>query len=181
MKLEPELVEQEKQSAFTELRENEDLTGDFDGNVEVMDHRFNIMGSDYFMAEILEMLAEVYGEGAGGILNNTGRGYAEDLVDLLQVSQDPQQAFGQYLGLLKFLGYSDIMVEEDGLIVPSSPTAESHLQEDHEEKKTCYFLTGMFAGGLEYLFDEEVVVHEEKCKAAGDPECVFRIKVKDDE
>ncbi|MFB6208165.1 MAG: V4R domain-containing protein [Candidatus Nanohaloarchaea archaeon] len=181
MKLETDIIEQEKQKTFTELRDNEDLSGDENGRVDVLDHRFNIMGADYFMAEILEMLAEVYGEGAGGILNNTGRGYAEDLVDLLQVSQDSQQAFGQYLGMLKFLGYSDIHVEEDGIIVPSSPTAESHLEQDHEEKKTCYFLTGMFAGGLEYLFDEEVLVQEESCKAAGDSECVFRIKVKQDE
>jgi hypothetical protein len=43
--------------------------------------------------------------------------------------------FGNFLALLQFLGYSKINVEEDKIIVESSPTAEEHLKADYEEKR----------------------------------------------
>lgn len=165
-------IEEHKDKEFRKLKDENDFAGDEDGNIVLEPQRYNIMGSDYFMSEMLEMLSEVMGTGATGIIRNTGVSYGEDLKESLKFDQKGPKDFGRFLGLLKRLGYSDPKVKEDRIIIPSSPTAEEHLKTDHEEKKTCYFLAGILTSGGD-LLEEEVSFTEVKCIANGDEKCVF--------
>ncbi|MDY6778121.1 MAG: hypothetical protein SVU32_05610, partial [Candidatus Nanohaloarchaea archaeon] len=129
MRLDTTVIEEHRDQTFRRLRSEEDLGGDEQGRVSLMGERFNIMGADYFMASILEMLSELYGQGAGGILRETGESYGDDLLALCEHDGEGDafsQCFGQFLGALAFLGYSKPEVEEDGVRFPSSPTAEEY-------------------------------------------------------
>lgn len=165
-------IEEYKNKEFEKLLEENNFEGDEDGNIILEPQRYNIMGSDYFMSEMLEMLSGVMGTGATGIIRRTGISYGEDLKESLDFVHQGPEDFGRFLGLLKRLGYSDPKVEEDKIVIPSSPTAEEHLKTDHEEQKTCYFLAGILTSGGE-LLEEDVDFTEVKCRANGDEKCVF--------
>jgi len=175
MELEPGTVETWKQKTFTRLQDAEDITADFNGEVRIQGERFNIMGTEYFMAGLYHRFSEIYGKGAGGIFQKTGESYGADLLNFIDIPETLQEAFGSLLGLIKFLGYSDPEIQKNKLIFPSSPTAASYKEEYGEETKTCYFLAGMLTGALKSL-DKDAQVVEEKCLANGYPHCVFRIK-----
>lgn len=168
-------IREYKEKEFKKLRRENKFQGDEDGNIVLGPQRYNIMGADYFMAEMLEMMSDVMGTGATGIARRTGKSYGNDLKESLDFEEKGPEDFGRFLGLLKRLGYSDPQVEEDSIVIPSSPTAEQHIESDHDEKKTCYFLAGILASGAE-LLDSEEDFTEEKCKANGDDECVFKSK-----
>lgn len=161
-----------KEKEFQKLIEQNKFEGDEDGNIILEPQRYNIMGSDYFMSEMLEMMSDIMGTGATGIARRTGKTYGDDLKESLNFDEKGPEDFGRFLGLLKRLGYSDPQVEEDRIIFPSSPTAEEHLDSEHEQKKTCYFLSGILDSGAE-LLDSEENFTEIKCKAEGAENCVF--------
>jgi predicted hydrocarbon binding protein len=173
MDLDPDTIKEAREDEFKRLTKNENMEGDLEGRVELAGERFNIMGSDYFMAEIYESLSDLYGSGAGGILFNTGIEYGNDLLKLIKNAESPQEHFGRFLGLLKFLGYSTPRIEDGRLVVPSSPTAESHLQTDHEKTKVCYFLAGILTGAAQETLDDAINIRENYCKAEGDTKCIF--------
>ncbi|MDY6771095.1 MAG: V4R domain-containing protein [Candidatus Nanohaloarchaea archaeon] len=175
--MEAETIEQYKDETFRNLKKNESMHGDENGNVTLKDSRFNIMGADYFMSDILHMLSQTYGSGAGGILRETGEDYGQDLLDIMNAGENFNEAFGTLLGLLKFLGYSDPQINDDKIVFPSSPTAVEHLKKDYEQKRTCYFLTGVLSGAAKQL-DEGIRFIEEECRANGDENCTFRVKEK---
>ncbi|MFB6203337.1 MAG: V4R domain-containing protein [Candidatus Nanohaloarchaea archaeon] len=176
MELETKTVEHGRDSIFSDLRNTEDLEPDQEGNVTIGGPRFNIMGAEYFMAGTLEVLRETYGEGAGGIIKNSGRDYGEEIVDIVYTDRDPQRQFGYVLGFLKFLGYSHPEVEDGSISFSSSPTAEAHRKDYGEDGHVCYFLGGILTGAASKIFDEEVVFHETECIAEGDDSCVFEMK-----
>lgn len=168
-----EQIHAERDQYFNELQDTEEMVGDQDGTLTFQGERFNIMGADYFMADIFHMLQDLYGQGSGGILQQTGKSYGEDLVSFIDADEG-DEAIGQLLGLLAFLGYSKPRFEDGDIIVPSSPTAEEHLQKDHEPAKTCYFLAGIIGGALEDI-GQPHQVSEEACKADNDEHCRFSI------
>jgi len=171
--MDSDAIHAERDRYFNELRDTEEMVGDPDGTLTFQGERFNIMGADYFMADIFHMLQDLYGQGSGGILQQTGKSYGEDLVSFID-AEDGDEAVGQFLGLLAFLGYSEPRLEDGELIVPSSPTAEEYAPKDHEPTKTCYFLAGILSGGLEEL-GQPHQVSEEACLADGDEHCRFSI------
>jgi predicted hydrocarbon binding protein len=173
--IDPETVQQHKDTTFNQLQQDETMRGDEDGNLTLKGERFNIMGADYFMADILDLLAETYGSGAGGILRETGEEYGQDLLDLLDTGNDLEEALGGLLGLLRFLGYSDPHVNNDSIEFPSSPTAVEHLKKDYDSRRTCYFLSGILTGAAQQT-DTPVRFVEEQCRADGDETCLFRIQ-----
>lgn len=166
-------IQEFKEKEFHKLVEENKFEGDEEGNIELGPQRYNIMGADYFMAEMLEMMSEVMGTGATGIARRTGKSYGDDLKESLNFEEKGPEDFGRFLGLLKRLGYSDPQIEEDRIVFPSSPTAEEHIDSEHEEKKTCYFLSGILDSGAE-LLDSEENFTEVKCKAEGAENCVFK-------
>lgn len=165
-------IEEYKNKEFRKLKGENDFEGDEDGNIVLEPQRYNIMGADYFMSEMLEMLSDVMGTGATGIIRRTGESYGDDLKESLEFEEKGPEDFGRFLGLLKRLGYSDPEAEEDKIIIPSSPTAEEHLKTNHEDQKTCYFLAGILTSGAE-LLDEDINFTEVKCRADGEDKCVF--------
>lgn len=167
-----ESIRKFKEEEFQNLVEQNKFEGDEEGNIELGPQRYNIMGADYFMAEMLEMMSDVMGTGATGIARRTGKSYGDDLKESLGFNEKGPEDFGRFLGLLKRLGYSDPQIEEGRIIFPSSPTAEEHIDSEHEEKKTCYFLSGILDSGAELLETEENFT-EVKCKADGAEHCVF--------
>lgn len=168
-----------KDRRFEVLRKEQDFHGDEDGEIILGPQRFNIMGSEYFMAEMLASLSEIYGEGAGGIIRKTGITYGDDLLEVLDTDQEPQQIIGDLFGLLKFLGYSDIHLDGDTIIVPSSPTAVAYRKHHDEQRKTCYFLSGILKAAIG-LLDEEGRVEETACIADGDDQCRFELPADQD-
>jgi len=173
--IDPETVRQHKDQTFNQLQHNETMRGDEDGELTLKGERFNIMGADYFMADILDLLAETYGSGAGGILRETGEEYGNDLLDILDTSEDLDEALGDILGLLRFLGYSDPKVKTDSIGFPSSPTAVEHLKKEYDKRRTCYFLSGILTGAAQQT-DTPVRFVEEQCRADGDESCIFHIQ-----
>ncbi len=172
MELDAGTVEQVRDAQFAALRDGEAMAADADGTLEMDGERFNIMGADYFMAGIFHALTEVHGEGAGGILRQSGRSYGADLFGM--VEGDGQDAFGRFLGLLQFLGYSEPAVDTGTVTVPASPTAVEYRRADHAPRPTCYFLAGMLTGAVQQL-DADAQFVEERCRADGDDACVFRL------
>jgi predicted hydrocarbon binding protein len=173
VRIDAEKVEKHKRKQFNHLRENADFSGDENGDIELEPQRYNIMGSDYFMCEMLEMLQDIYGQGAGGIIRESGLSYGEDLKESLEFEENSDQDLGKFLGFLKFLGYSDLRVDGEKIVVASSPTAEEHRKTDHKPKKTCYFLEGVLTSAIR-LTEEEVQFRETECKAEGAEKCVFK-------
>lgn len=165
-------VEQAKDTEFAARQEQDHVQGDENGNILIEDERFNIMGADYFMADTLHELHDIYGDGAGGILRNTGERYGKNLLTFVQ-DPDPQTQFGRFLGLLAFMGYSDPEVHEDHIIFPSSPTAVEYAKNDYEPLTACYVLSGMLSAAAESITDHQFV--EEKCIANGDDHCCFTL------
>jgi len=161
-----------RDAQFAALQDEEAMAADADGTLEMGGERFNIMGADYFMAGIFHALTAVHGEGAGGILRQSGRGYGEDLFGM--VDGTDQAAFGRFLGLLQFLGYSRPAVEAETVTVPASPTAVEYRRADHAPRPTCYFLAGMLTGAAQEV-DADAQFVEERCRADGDDACVFRL------
>lgn len=174
MDLDPDTIKKAREDEFKHLKKTENMEGDSEGRVELAGERFNIMGADYFMAEIYESLSDLYGSGAGGILFNTGIEYGKDLLELVRDGDTPEESFGRFLGLLQFLGYSAPRIEDGRLVVPSSPTAESHLQTDNEKTKVCYFLAGILTGAAQETLDDGLSIRENYCKAEGDTKCIFK-------
>lgn len=158
----------EIKKAFRRFKQTTEYGADESGRVEIAGKRFNIMGSEYFMSDILETLSEIYGAGAGGILRSTGEGYGEDLVEMLD-SPD----FVEVLGFLASLGYSIPRIEEEAVVFPESPTAVAHSKTDHEEKNVCYFLSGILTSAASKISGEDIEFHEETCRAGEGEECVF--------
>ncbi|MFB6114788.1 MAG: V4R domain-containing protein, partial [Candidatus Nanohalobium sp.] len=171
----PEEVNNQKEDFFWRVRVSQNFEGDEDGRIEYRGKRFNVMGSDYFMSGIIESLSEIYAGASGGIIRETGIGYGKELLELIDEGEGDER-FGNFLGFLQFLGYSEITVKEESIEVESSPTAEEHLKEDYEQKKTCYFLAGILTGAVQSIYNLDVNYVEEKCKADGDNECVFKRK-----
>lgn len=170
-----ETIREQRDATFDELRKTESMEGNEEGTVSMKGERFNIMGADYFMADILDMLSDTYGRGAGGILKETGVKYGKDLLDILEPSDDFEKGFGSLLGLLKFLGYSSPKIEGDKIIIPSSPTAVEYINKGYEQRRTCYFLTGILSGAAEKLGHDGRFI-EEQCRANGHDNCIFILK-----
>lgn len=164
-----------KERRFEALQQEQDFHGDENGDIILGPQRFNIMGAEYFMGEILSTLSDIYGQGAGGILRKTGNTYGHDLLEVLDTDQKPQQVIGDLFGLLAFLGYSDITVEDETtIIVSSSPTAVAYTRTNEEQRKTCYFLSGILEGAVQ-LIDEDYAIEETHCRADGDDHCRFSL------
>lgn len=176
VELDTERINTAIQQSFTSFQQDKKMSGDKQGNILFRDERFNIMGGDYFMADIFHMLSDIHGQGAGGILHHTGTTYGHDLLTLVD-SDDPVAQFGQFLGLLAFLGYSLPHVEKDAVIFPSAPTAEEYRKKTYDPQKTCYFLAGMLSGATNKLFPEEKIRFiEDSCRASGDEVCQFTLQ-----
>lgn len=171
MKLDPNAVNAAATDEFARLRREESMDGDPEGNVLLHGTRFNIMGADYFMADMYTELHDIYGDGAGGILRQTGEGYGEQLIEL-DDADNPDTRFGQFLGLLAFLGYSRIRVEDDRIIVPDSPTADEYVKNGGEPRTVCYFLAGLLSGAARVCNEPSNFV-EERCRADGADHCIF--------
>lgn len=168
----PEEVNNFKENHFWRMRVSEKFEGDEKGDIRYGGKRFNIMGGDYFMSDIIESLSQLYAGAAGGIIRETGQEYGKELLEVIDENEEDEM-FGNFLALLQFLGYSKINIDEDRIIVESSPTAEEHLKADYEEKKACYFLGGILSGAYQRIYSEERHFTETSCKAAGDDKCVF--------
>lgn len=154
---------------FEQLKRNEDTVADKEGIVTIEGERYNIMGAEYFMARMLEMLEEIYGQGAGGIIQNAGEEYGKELSP--DEVEDPQRAFGRILGHLKFLGYGHIYVEDDQVVLEDSPTAENY---SGDSVRSCYFVSGVLTAATREIFeDDEVILDEEKCKTGESERCHF--------
>lgn len=175
MTLDPDTIQPLIDDTFQQFRQTEDIAGDTTGTIAIQDERFNIMGAEYFMADIYHALTEIYGDGAGGILRETGEAYGTDILEFVTQDHDPQETFGRFLGLLTFLGYSTPTVEEQAVSFPSSPTAAAYHDTDREPRHTCYFLEGMLNGVLNDLFDDDLTVTEKTCIADNDDACRFTI------
>jgi predicted hydrocarbon binding protein len=173
--LDPEEVNEACENFFWRLRVSEKFEGDEEGKIKYSGKRFNLMGADYFMSEIIENLSELYAGAAGGIVRETGQGYGRELLETVKEGQGDER-FGYFLGLLQFLGYSKITAGEREITVSSSPTAEEHLKTDHQEKKVCFFLSGVLGGAYYDIYDEDVEVVEEECRADGAEKCRFVIR-----
>lgn len=174
--LNPEKVNDACENYFWRIRVGEKLEGDENGDINYSGKRFNLMGVDYFMAEIIESLSELYAGAAGGIIRETGHDYGRELLEAVGGAEEPDERFGNFLAFLQFLGYSEITAGDQKLLVSSSPTAEEHLKTDHDRKKVCFFLSGIFTGAYKDIYGEEVEVVEGKCKAEGAERCIFEIK-----
>lgn len=178
--LDKETINMVKDRRFKVLRNEEEFYGDEDGKIILGPQRFNIMGAEYFMADILSTLGDIYGQGAGGILRKTGMTYGNDLLDVIDTDQDTTQIIGDLFGLLAFLGYSNIHVEDDDtVVVPSSPTADSFKDMYDDEMKACYFLAGILTAAVR-LIDEDYTMTETACQADGDDVCRFMISGTED-
>lgn len=171
----PEEVNEARENFFWRIRISEKFEGDEDGKIRYAGKRFNLMGADYFMSEIIENLSELYAGAAGGIIRETGQEYGRELLETVEEGERDER-FGNFLGFLQFLGYSEMTAEEGQIRVFSSPTAEEHLKTDHDDKKVCFFLSGILAGAYRDIYGEKVKFVEEECKAAGADECVFQKK-----
>lgn len=171
----PEDVNEACENYFWRVRVSENFEGDEKGKIEFEGKRFNLMGADYFMSGIIESLSELYAGAAGGIIRETGEEYGKEILEIVDDAEQAEgdERFGNFLGILQFLGYSQITAEKDRIRVKSSPTAEEHSEADYEEKKVCFFLAGILSGGYQEVYSSEANFSEEKCKADGDDECVF--------
>lgn len=179
MDLDVETVEAARDAFFEELRGRETMDGDPTGEVSLLGHRFNIMGADYFMADIYHMLLDTFGEEAGGILQSTGIKYGEDLAGL--VGDRPfDEAFGRLLGLLAFLGYSKPSVSTEAVVFPSSPTAVEYAEKGYEARATCYFLGGILTGGATTRKGGLIRFEETVCRAKEGRHCRFTMTMMGD-
>jgi predicted hydrocarbon binding protein len=174
MKLDVEEIENARDKVFQEFRAGNTLHADESGLVEFHGERYNIMGADYFMADIFKMLKEDYEEETPSILQSAGVRYGKKLVEAFE-DQSGQERFGGFLGLLSFLGYSKPEVEEQKVIFPSSPTAEEYRKKNQDKQTTCYMLKGMLIGASLQIGDV-TNFEETRCRANGDEGCVFEIK-----
>lgn len=174
MNLDIKKVGNARDEVFEELKTQNKLHADESGLVEIEGERYNIMGADYFMADIFKMLREEYEEETPSILQSAGLRYGKKLVNTFE-DKSGQKQFGSFLGLLGFLGYSKPEIKEDKVVFPSSPTAEEYKKRNQDTQKTCYMLKGMLIGASMQL--ESITKFEEtQCKADGDEKCVFKIK-----
>lgn len=160
---------------FSMLKNKHDVAADDKGNAMIGAHRFNIMGADYFMADMLHDLKEIYGDGAGAIMKSTGQSYGKNIQGVLDGADDASEALGYDLGLLKYLGYSNISIEDDKIKVESSPTAESYKRKYDDQMKTCFFLSGVFQSLIQ-AHDEDASVQEAECLADGAEKCIFSVE-----
>lgn len=171
----PEEVNEAKENYFWRIRVSEKFEGDEDGKIEFEGKRYSLMGADYFMSEIIESLSELYAGAAGGIIRETGEEYGRELLEVIDEAEggSENEKFGRFLGFLQFLGYSEITMEEGQIRVSSSPTAEEHVKTDHEDKKVCFFLSGMLSGAYKEVYSNKSHFPEEECRANGDEQCLF--------
>jgi predicted hydrocarbon binding protein len=170
--MDPEEINEACKNFFWRIRVSEKLEGDDDGKIRYGGKRFNLMGADYFMSEIIEDLSDLYAGAAGGIIRETGQEYGRELLETVDEGQGDER-FGNFLAFLQFIGYSGITAEKERLRVYSSPTAEEHLKADYKDKKVCFFLSGILAGAYRDIYGEKVEFVEEQCKAEGADACVF--------
>jgi len=175
MKFDTDEINNRISERFNMLNKNHDVAGDENGDAMIGAHRFNIMGADYFMADMLHDLKEIYGDGAGAIMKSTGQSYGKNIHGVLDGADNASEALGYDLGLLKYLGYSNISIEDDKIIVASSPTAESYKRKYDEEVKTCFFLSGVFQSLIQ-AHNEDASVQEVKCLADRAEKCIFRVE-----
>ena len=171
----PEKVNNLKENHFWRIRVSEKFEGDEDGDIQYGGKRFNIMGADYFMSDIIESLSELYAGAAGGIIRETGQEYGKELLEVID-DNEQDEMFGNFLALLQFLGYSTIELEDNRITVSSSPTAQQHFKSDHDGKKVCFFLTGILTGAHRDVYDSDESFVETQCKAEGAEKCVFQKK-----
>lgn len=175
MNFDTEEINEKISERFSLLRKNHDVAADENGDAMIGAHRFNIMGADYFMADMLHDLKEIYGDGAGAIMKSTGQSYGENIHGVLDGADEASESIGDDLGLLKYLGYSNISIEGDDITVESSPTAESYKRKYEDEVKTCFFLSGVFQSLIQE-HDEDASVQEVKCLADGAEKCIFKVE-----
>ncbi len=150
--------------------------GDTNGNFIVNGKRLVLMGADYFMAEVLKILKEYVGPTGGGILYNIGVEAGKEYFKAHHVEgESVEDTIGKFFGFLMYSGYSKITFDGEKIIVPSSPTADMWSKNIGEKTKTCYYLSGLFAGFLSELFKKQLDVREVKCMAAGHDRCEFEI------
>lgn len=164
-----------RENYFWRIRVDKKLVGNEKGNIKIGQKRFNGMGAEYFMSEIIESLSDLYAGAAGGIIRETGVEYGRELLEVVDEGRGDKR-FGNFLGFLQFLGYSTIEVEDNRITVSSSPTAEQHFKSDHDGKKVCFFLTGILTGAHRDVYDSDESFVETQCKAEGAEKCVFQKK-----
>ncbi len=174
--MDPETVNEVCEKYFWELRVGEDFHGDEDGKIRYSGKRFSMMGADYFMAEIIDSLEELYSGAAGGIIRETGTEYGRELLDAADEAKDEDTYFGRFLALLQFLGYSKIKVTDEQIRVEASPTAVEHRKMGKEERKTCFFLSGLLTGAFQDIYGSDQRLVEQRCRADGDEVCSFQFQ-----
>lgn len=171
----PEEVNEARENFFWRIRVGEKFEAEDSGDIKYKSKRFNLMGADYFMSEIIESLSDLYAGAAGGIIRETGQEYGRELLETVEDGEGDTR-FGNFLAFLQFVGYSTMEAEKGEVHVKSSPTAEEHLKAGHDEKKVCFFLSGILAGAYRDIYDEEIEFVETECRAEGAEECVFEKK-----
>lgn len=171
MRLDPERVNQGMERRFSAMQGTVDVQPDRQGEITIAGDRFVITGADYLMGNIYELVYNLTGEGAGSIVEHAGKQYGNKLLDLFEFDDDPQIAFGEFLGVLKFFGYSTFTVQPDTVIVHSSPTAVEHQKLGREPKKVCYLLAGILSSAVEPVAD--AAFSEQTCQANNDNACRF--------
>ncbi len=150
--------------------------GDSNGNFIVNGRRLILLGADYFMAEILNLLKKYVGVSGGAVLYNIGIDAGKDYFKgHYNADSSKEEALGKFFGFLMFSGYSKIWVDADKIVVSSAPTADMSIKLGYDGHKTCYYLAGMFAGFLSSLFGKQIDVRETKCMAEGNKHCEFEI------
>lgn len=169
-------IEEIKGIEFEKLREREAIMGNEKGEMILIGERFNVMGSDYFMADFLKILQKLAGPASGGILYNSGVELGKLYYGKFNEGTN-DEILGKTLGFLKFCGYSDIRFSEDGtMVVENSPTAVAFKIKYTDRIKTCYYLAGILCGILSSVLDKRISIIETKCIAKGDICCEFKVK-----
>ncbi len=172
-----------KEEEFRRLLREVKAGGDRNAEVLIYGRRFNLMGAEYWTAGFLYQLEEIIGEGAVGIIFNSGLQIGAIYYDIFTELgvKDNTELLGKFLGLLKFCGYGEIEVESSGdslsIILKNSPDAVEYKNAYKRKGKVCCYLRGIFSGFLSNCFARELTVEETKCIANGDPYCEFTLEL----
>lgn len=74
---------------------------------------------------------------------------------------------------------ADVSNQEYSFKVYRCCWAEEYIKLFGKQKEcTCFFMSGLLAGGLEGTFNEKVIAVEKSCIAKGDKECFFEVRKK---
>ena len=136
----------------------------------------------YFFSEMLKEMYEKMSSGGEAIAFYEGVFMGETVFEIFPVKTSLKDTIKLLTLLYKAYGWGIMELVEFNLLLKKIviriyDNFESSIYKKTVNESRCHFTRGIITGLTRRLFNREVRVIEEKCRAKGDPYCEFIVKI----